>query len=145
MSNKNTGISTNELLRESERFLRSLKGKICRRCKQKKQLVQSGFCEECYREIDKEREARKKETRNIDNRGYVRVYDDDGKYVLEHRLVMSRHLGRELKKEEVIIWRDGDRTNNDLSNLMLGFKNGTPLENLICNECETKGNFRIDY
>lgn len=144
MVQKKTEISTRELLQESEAFLKSLKKKICRQCKKPRQLYQSGFCYECYLEVDKKREARKKETRNIDNRGYVRVYDENGNYVLEHRLVMARHLGRELKKEEVIIWRDGDRTNNDLSNLMLGFKNGTPLEKLVCEECGTKGNFKIE-
>lgn len=144
MAKKKSDISTHELLRETDAFLKSLKKKICRQCKKPSQLYQSGFCQECYLKISEKREARKRESRNVDSRGYVRVYDEDGNYVLEHRLVMSRHLGRPLKKEEVIVWRDGDRTNNDLSNLMLGFKNGTPLEKLVCEECGTKGKFSID-
>ena len=40
-------------------------------------------------------------------------------YVLEHRLVMSEHLGRPLTDEEVVHHRDGDRKNNQLCNLEL--------------------------
>lgn len=39
--------------------------------------------------------------------------------VLEHRYVMSKHLGRELYKEETVHHRDGNRQNNALSNLEL--------------------------
>ena len=38
-------------------------------------------------------------------------------YVLEHRLAMEAHLGRSLEPHEVVHHRDGDRLNNDLSNL----------------------------
>lgn len=141
---KKIELSADELIKESQRYLRSLKEKICRRCKNPGRLYQSGFCKECYLEIDKERQEKRKETKLKDAKGYIRVYDDDGKLVLEHRLVMEKHLGRKLKKEEVIIWRDGNRSNNDLSNLMIGFKNGTPLEHLRCNHCDTRGDFTYE-
>lgn len=48
----------------------------------------------------------------------VRI-DSGTKYVLEHRLVMERHLGRYLERREVVHHIDHDRTNNDISNLML--------------------------
>ena len=61
--------------------------------------------------------------------GYWRVWIDpkdplacmaagDG-YVLEHRLVMARSLGRPLIKSETVHHKDGDRKNNVLDNLQL--------------------------
>lgn len=42
-------------------------------------------------------------------------------YVLEHRLVMARALGRPLMEYETVHHLDGDRMNNELSNLQLRF------------------------
>jgi hypothetical protein len=59
------------------------------------------------------------------SRGYVFVHMPDhpaanaNNYVLEHRLVMERHLGRHLEPWEHIHHRDENRANNDLSNLEL--------------------------
>ena len=41
-------------------------------------------------------------------------------YVLEHRIIMEEILGRYLKSEEFVLHKDGDKTNNDLDNLILG-------------------------
>lgn len=41
------------------------------------------------------------------------------KDVLEHRYVMTQHIGRELLPEETVHHRNGDRTNNSLENLEL--------------------------
>ena len=56
--------------------------------------------------------------------GYVHVHIPSlvtGKKhsILEHRFNMSRHLGRDLTSEETVHHRDGNRANNDLSNLEL--------------------------
>jgi hypothetical protein len=132
-----------ELLAESKALLNKTKGKMCRRCKKMKQLVQSGFCQECWLETTAEKEKRRLESRFVDpETKSVRMYHpDSGKLVYEHRYLMEQHLGRPLESYEAVIWRDGNRQNNDLSNLLLSFKNGTPLENLVCDHCQTRGKF----
>lgn len=47
---------------------------------------------------------------------YIRV---NGKDVGEHILVMTRHLGRRLKRNEVVHHIDGNKLNNSLENLQL--------------------------
>jgi 5-methylcytosine-specific restriction endonuclease McrA len=44
---------------------------------------------------------------------------DPEAYQYEHRLVMEHHLGRKLSTHEFVHHRDGNRSNNDLSNLEL--------------------------
>lgn len=63
--------------------------------------------------------------RIVESNGYVIVYAPDhpakihGKYVHEHRYVMEKHLGRPLLTSEEIHHIDGDRTNNQIDNLLL--------------------------
>lgn len=45
-------------------------------------------------------------------------------YVPEHRLVMEKHIGRALHNFEVVHHRDGDKANNELSNLELMTRGG---------------------
>jgi hypothetical protein len=63
--------------------------------------------------------------------GYIRVVAPKGHprpcetsssgtaYILEHRLVMERHLGRYLTPAEVVHHRDENPRNNDICNLQL--------------------------
>lgn len=49
---------------------------------------------------------------------YQDIYEDGSRRsVLVHREVMEKHLGRKLAKKEVVHHKDGDPTNNNVSNL----------------------------
>jgi len=62
--------------------------------------------------------------------GYAKIsmqnhpFCDSKGYVLEHRLVMEKHLGRFLKPEEVVHHIDGNIRNNDVKNLKLFSSHG---------------------
>lgn len=59
----------------------------------------------------------------INNGGYKSYYIGDksykGGYVTEHRIVMELYLDRRLKKGEVVHHIDGNKLNNNISNLLL--------------------------
>lgn len=62
--------------------------------------------------------------------------------VLEHRFVMSKHLGRIIGKDEVVHHIDGDRKNNSIENLELMTRpehtrihSPCDLLELVCPEC----------
>jgi hypothetical protein len=61
----------------------------------------------------------------IDKDGYLLVYSPSHpfrskkKYIREHRIIMEKFLSRYLTKEEIVHHIDGNRLNNNISNLML--------------------------
>lgn len=63
--------------------------------------------------------------RYVDSNGYVRVLDTEGIYgrrdalVYKHRLVMAEVLGRPLLDSEYVHHIDGNRSNNEPSNLRI--------------------------
>lgn len=65
-------------------------------------------------------------------------------YVLEHRVVMEEFLGRYLSKSEVVHHKDGNKHNNDITNLeimsvsdhaSLHNKTGRTFVNITCKHC----------
>lgn len=60
-----------------------------------------------------------------EHNGYIMIFSPDhpnkdkNGYYRKHRLIMEKHLGRYLDKQEVVHHIDGDKKNNHLSNLLL--------------------------
>jgi hypothetical protein len=63
--------------------------------------------------------------RKTGNLGYIRQHcpshplSDNQGYILEHRFIMERHIGRTLLKTEVVHHINGIRNDNRIENLML--------------------------
>lgn len=53
----------------------------------------------------------------IGSNGYKYIWHTDGSGEKEHRHIIEQVLGRKLTKNEVVHHIDGNRTNNDISNL----------------------------
>src|SRR3990167_9860117 len=84
--------------------------------------------------------------RIIDRNGYVLLYCPDhphkrkmgkraGRYVLEHRLVMEKHLGRLLDRKEVVHHKNGVNDDNRIDNLELFSGNGLHLKHELTGKC----------
>lgn len=89
-----------------------------------------------------ERSARWSGGRHIDKDGYVNVHclnhpnaRKHTPYILEHRLVMEKMLGRYLLPEEVVHHRDKNKQNNAPENLQLFSENSEHLRHELTGQC----------
>jgi len=60
-----------------------------------------------------------KNGKSITKAGYIVRYVSPKKYVLDHRYIIEKELGRKLSSNEDVHHIDGDKTNNSFENLMI--------------------------
>ena len=88
----------------------------------------TSLCKDCsIKATIKRNKARKKPNSTIlTDKGYEYYRDLSQKhgYILNHRRIMEKYLGRHLEKNEVVHHIDGDKLNNTIENLYLTNSSG---------------------
>lgn len=106
----------------TETTLRQYKEHKCEFCKTEHGPFRKGLCNACRVRlqrkgyVERDRAVNGTGTTTVD--GYALV-TENGKRVYLHRLIMEELLGRKLTEHEVVHHIDGDKLNNDPSNLKL--------------------------
>jgi hypothetical protein len=111
-------------------------------------VLRANGCKPSVRKAVGARHGMWKGGRTLTEGGYVAVFlspedpfsamRNRSGYVLEHRLVMARHLGRTLLSNETVHHKDGDRKNNKLRNLQLRVGRHGKGVHLQCLDCGSK-------
>lgn len=136
--NKKPGLADiGALLAETDKLLYKKKAEVrlrkpCAKCGSIP-IHAAELCRKCFYS---EREAREKARVGkvwISTDGYKRVYNDDGKIQLYHRYVVEQFIGRPLRRDEPVKFKDGDTTNCDIDNLLFG--GFVDLSLLVCPNC----------
>ena len=87
--------------------------------------------------------------RCMDKLGYIHIWlpghpmASKVGYVLEHRLVMSQHLGRLLLHSELVHHKDGNPQNNRIENLELLSPAAHRTESARCSQCGLRKEIRL--
>ena len=95
------------------------KGKIieCLNCGKEFYSTRNDFCsKKCVYEYKKKNYIHKTYLENGYEVRYINGYNKNGN-VKEHRYIMEQYLGRKLKENEIVHHKDGNKLNNDISNL----------------------------
>jgi len=133
MPNLGDVVSGNEIGKESNRH--KFVWVECPQChdkrwKERKDIKANGVCFKCFQRLKYNRPSNNwKGGKSLSTQGYINVYvrpDDPfypmaskNNYVLEHRLVMARHLSRCLKRSEVVHHLNAIKSDNRIENLAL--------------------------
>jgi hypothetical protein len=91
-----------------------------------------GYCAEHSHLVS--RNYREPGTKTLNKEGYVQIKLADGRIIGEHRAVMEKHLGRQLKRGETVHHINGVRDDNRLENLELWYSSqpyGQRVEDLL--------------
>lgn len=94
-------------------------------------VYRGSLCEECdsnKRNLANKRNAEREPWESTD--GYLKIYRDDGTIAQYHRFVIEKSIGRRLDRSEVVKFRDGNKLNCELDNLML-----LSGERMVCTHC----------
>jgi len=127
---------------------KTIRNRMCRNCGSKKgaQFIKR-------MELLKGNRNNWKGGRNKNTHGYIYAWiskndvfypmaKKDG-YVLEHRLVVARKLGRCLLQSEFVHHKNGVRDDNRIENLDLVSRDNHPLYNRLCSHCELRKEIRL--
>lgn len=112
-------------------------GRKCQECGKDLLLRQKRFCSrQCFNDGFSGIKNPQWKGGKLNRDGYIRIRErKSGRYILEHRLIMEKYLGRPLEKWEEIHHKNGNRMDNRIENLQLrSRKHGTGCV-FVCLDC----------